>query len=351
VTDIRPAEYFDLKNLFQIEVIQFESRKGQEYVVHDNGERLLLADELHRAVEICRVQGNLLRHRLLTLNKVAVTEDARRIRLDIQMILRNQATIFVFYHFMTKHSPCDLNVFRGMQEIVEEFPYVEDKKYPLYFLPEELPNPLLCVPDEGVAVVMPDGSKSITYGVISSKRMYRSTVDYLEDLQSDQAQVQGPAYIIRSPYQMMMTLLKKVCENMLIMRKCRCCGRLFQARHAGKKYCSKECSEKRQKEQTKSSKEKEDVKALRNFRQAVLKRFSRYCQGRTKDFSLGSLKIPEEYDALITDFKRAVTLRDQAKFYNALDDLIQNQKEKLQPDEYLYWLEHAGRKRKVHGNR
>lgn len=344
--NIIPNDYFNASRLFQTETIHFESREKLVYVTHENGEKALLAEDIQRTAEVCHAMEEDLLNLSREIKKNTSFNSKDRIQSDIRMILRNQGTILTFYNFVLTQSPCDLNVFRGIEEIVEEFTYVGDKRYPSYFLPEELTNQ---DPNEGTAVVLKDGSQACVYS-IGSKSKYYDVLSFLEDLQSHSVQVQGPSYIVRSPYQMMLTMLKHICENKLILRKCSCCGEVFQALHASRKYCSRQCSDKRREENTKESQAKEDVKALKNFKQTVSSRFRRYCQGKTKNFFISLLKIPEENGELIQEFDRAVTQRDQALFYNTLDNLIQQQKERLQSEQYVQWLETAGRKRKSYGN-
>lgn len=342
-------QYFEIEPRFREERIRFESKGGREYVVYEDEERRLLAEVLPETVKICQEQGENLRDWYNKLDDEKLRTDGRDTRYDIQMILRNLGTIMAFYKYMLDHSPCGLNIFRGVQEIVEEFPNVSNKRYLTYFIPEEIATERRD-PSEGLSVITTDGTPACVYSVESETHKYKNISSYLDDLQSNKARSQGPSYFVRSPYQMMMTILKHICENRLIFRRCPCCGKVFQANHAGRKYCSKKCSHIKIIEQTELSKAKDRVKALRNFKQAVHSRFIRYCQGKTKTFSISSLEIPEGNDELIQEFDRAVTQRDQVLFYNALDNLIQHQKERLQPEQYVQWLETAGRKRKSYGN-
>lgn len=348
------------ENILQdkMETISIQKIKdGGSVVLHQGGMIRSLPEEIQSAISEC--------YRL---------PHVKAKDYDVQKIYCNCDTILTFVDFVSKVSPCDRNVYDGVEKIIEEFNDTPETHQFRHFLPvktnsvlipkeyadtsgltEDL-NELSGLPrkvadgfrDKGKGVMMKDGSWSNPSAITSDKPMYESVHDYLEALQKKEAEVLPPGYMIRTSIQMLMTLMKYVCDNQIIIRRCAYCGKLFEAPHASRKYCSKKCALAAKKEQSRKSAEKEDVQAVYNFRQVVKKRFQRYCQGKTHMFNVDTLKIPASMTAVSDAIEKAVQNRNLPAFENALEDLIEAQKSNLSQEEYINWLETAGRKRGSH---
>jgi hypothetical protein len=348
---MNPEDYFG-DNAEVVSVLK-KSRE-QSVVVHQDGKTRSLAEEIQRAINDC--------HHL--------PRDKAR---DIEnlMIYRNCDTVLSFVEFAIKESPCNRNLYAGIENAVEEFNDIRDMRHFRYFLPDETDfvlaymdvsdlsedvKGILGIPDqaekghgdESKVVIMPDGSQTVLVGIKSNRTEYNNMQEYLRDLKNEDAIVLPRGYFIRTPIQMLMTLMQFVCDNQIIIRRCPQCGKLFETPRASKKYCSKECALMAKKEQSKKSAEKEDVQAVYNFRQAVKKRFRRYCQGKTHTFTVDTLRIPASMTAQSAVIEKAVQNRNIPAFDNALEDLIEAQKRTLPQEEYIEWLETAGRKRGKH---
>lgn len=337
---------------YEGKTITIQKIQSDAFVQHSDNSLVPIADELTKALRDCQIVGASIGRQI---EQLKVEKKSEHLNTNIgqeneveneifhrERILSNQRIIFMLVDTLLKESPCELNLYHGIVKVIEEFPYEGILKHPNYFLPD---FDVFSMNSENEATVeIGDGDFAIVYGVSGEKNHYKLG-EYIDSLVDNVVKANLGPYIIRTPYQMLMTIAEYACEEHIIFRKCENCGKLFQANHALRKYCSRKCSEERKKDQTQYSQNKEINRALANFKQAARNSFERYRQGKTNGYPVDILKIPNTDTDIKGKFEIAIKMRDKAGFYNALDLLIQSQRESLNETDYLLWLETAGRKR------